>query len=216
MKTKLKAKSKTTNVAAKPRSKDATCQKLLDAGLKIFCKHGYDGATTKLVAKESGVNESLINRYFQGKQGLLHTIIETFAKSFSAKLAVYPQGQTLEEEIYNYCSFRFETLVENQSFLKIAISRSLIETETKSRINKVLEETTHQGAPQILVDRLTALQKEGLIRADVHIDRAALAVSSMSIGILTFGFLQRDLDKNTIHKTFQDFSRDYAKGLSPL
>jgi AcrR family transcriptional regulator len=215
MKTKSHKRPKTVSKPGKTRSKDMTCQKLLDAGLKVFCKHGYDAATTKLVAKESGVNESLINRYFNGKEGLLHTVIETFAQSFSAKMLNYPLGDNAEEEIYNYCVARFDASVESQEFLKIAISRSLIQAETKSKIKKVLEATTHDGVPQILLDRLELLQKRGLIRPDVDIYRTTLAISMMSMGTTIFGFLQMDIKKATILKTYQEFARDLAKGISP-
>jgi AcrR family transcriptional regulator len=198
------------------RSREATCQKLMDAGLKVFCKHGYDAATTKLVAKESGVNESLINRYFQSKEGLLNTIIETLAKDLTLKMVAYPQGETLEQEIYNHLTSRFVAMVENQKFIKIAISRSLIENEAKSKLNKALKATTHEGAPQILVDRLTEFQKKGLIRSDVNIYRTAVSISLLGLSTFVFAHLQMDISREIVLKIYQDFSRDYAKGMGPL
>ena len=216
MKTNEKKKMNPKATSPKTRSREVTCKKLMDAGLKVFCKHGYDAATTKLVAKESGVNESLINRYFQGKEGLLNTIIETLAKELTLKMVDYPQGETLEQEVYNHLSSRFEAMVENQRFIKIAISRSLIENEAKSKLNKALKATTHEGAPQILVDRLTEFQKKGLIRSDVNIYRTAVSISLLGLSTFIFAHLQMDISREIILKIYQDFSRDYAKGMSPI
>jgi AcrR family transcriptional regulator len=210
---KTKIAKHTKPSTTKVRSKNLTCQKLMDAGLKIFCKHGYDAATTKLVAKESGVNEALINRYFKGKKGLLHAIIETIAKEYVSKVEFYPKGETAEQEIYNFCSTRLEAIATNPEFFKLMISRSLIESETKSKMNATFKSTTHDGAPQILVDRLTELQKNGSIRPDINIHRTTVAISMLAGGTSFFSFLQGDLNKETVLKIFKDFSRDYAKGL---
>jgi len=209
MKTNEKKKTKTST-----RSREMTCQKLMDAGLKVFCKHGYDAATTKLVAKESGVNESLINRYFQGKEGLLNTIIATLAKDLTMKMVEYPQGETVEKEIYNHFISRFDAMVENQKFIKLAISRSLIESEARSKLNKALEATIHEGAPQILVDRLTEFQKKGLIRPDVNIYRTAVSISMLGLSTVIFAHLQMEVGREIILKIYQDFARDYAQGIS--
>jgi AcrR family transcriptional regulator len=49
---------------------------LLKAAKEVFAKLGFNGATTKMIAKKADMNESLIGRYFQGKYGLLLTLIQ--------------------------------------------------------------------------------------------------------------------------------------------
>lgn len=43
---------------------------LIDAGLKLFGTHGYDGTSTRAIAAEAGVNIALIAYHFGGKDGL--------------------------------------------------------------------------------------------------------------------------------------------------
>ena len=49
--------------------------RLLEAGVDIFGKHGFDAATTRMIAKEAGVNIAAIPYYFNGKEGLYHAVV---------------------------------------------------------------------------------------------------------------------------------------------
>lgn len=49
--------------------------RLLEAGVDIFGKHGFDAATTRMIAKKAGVNIAAIPYYFNGKEGLYHTVV---------------------------------------------------------------------------------------------------------------------------------------------
>ena len=63
----------------KKRDRSASEERLVKAGTEIFSKFGFDGCTTRMIAKKADVNESLIGRYFDGKEGLLLAIIEIFS-----------------------------------------------------------------------------------------------------------------------------------------
>jgi AcrR family transcriptional regulator len=49
--------------------------RLLEAGVDVFGKHGFDAATTRMIAKKAGVNIAAIPYYFNGKEGLYHTVV---------------------------------------------------------------------------------------------------------------------------------------------
>jgi AcrR family transcriptional regulator len=61
----------------RPRDADATRRDLLRAAQRRFAILGYDRTTTRDVAHDAGVNVSLINRYFGGKQGLFRAVVES-------------------------------------------------------------------------------------------------------------------------------------------
>ncbi|MBI1215013.1 MAG: DUF1956 domain-containing protein [Alphaproteobacteria bacterium] len=48
---------------------------LLAAGVRVFALYGYEGASTRQLAKEAGVNISAIAYYFSGKEGLYNAVI---------------------------------------------------------------------------------------------------------------------------------------------
>jgi AcrR family transcriptional regulator len=49
--------------------------RLLEAGVDVFGKHGFDAATTRAIAKKAGVNIAAIPYYFNGKEGLYHAVV---------------------------------------------------------------------------------------------------------------------------------------------
>jgi len=52
-----------------------TKEKILDAGLSLFSKKGYLGATTKEIAKKAGVAELTLFRHFSSKERLFEEMI---------------------------------------------------------------------------------------------------------------------------------------------
>ena len=61
-------------------------QKILDAAAKLFAVGGLDGTSTRDIAKESGLNLSLISYYFGGKEGLYVAVIREFAIQVKDKI----------------------------------------------------------------------------------------------------------------------------------
>ena len=53
-----------------PRGEDAR-GRLLDAAIRVYAQHGYQGATTRAIAAEAGVNEVTLFRIFGSKESLL-------------------------------------------------------------------------------------------------------------------------------------------------
>ena len=51
-------------------------ERILSAAMKVFAKEGYEGATTKKIANEAGVNEVTIFRNFKSKKNLLEVVID--------------------------------------------------------------------------------------------------------------------------------------------
>ncbi len=54
---------------------------LLQAAKKLFAKHGFEGATVRDIAREAGVNLSLVSYYFNGKEGLYRACLELFGRA---------------------------------------------------------------------------------------------------------------------------------------
>jgi AcrR family transcriptional regulator len=50
---------------------------ILDVARKLFARKGFEGTTTREVAREAGVNEALIFRHFPSKQELYWAVVES-------------------------------------------------------------------------------------------------------------------------------------------
>ena len=63
-----------------PRS-EATRQRLIDTGLTLFGRYGFDGVTTRQLATTAQVNQAAIPYHFGGKEGVYLAIAEQIAAS---------------------------------------------------------------------------------------------------------------------------------------
>ena len=61
-------------------------QLILDVAEKLFAELGYDGASTRLIAKEASVNMAMLNYYFGGKEGLFIAVFERKVSSYRINL----------------------------------------------------------------------------------------------------------------------------------
>lgn len=72
---------------ARPARGEATRQKLIEAALRIFGEHGFDGASTRMLADAAGANLAAIPYYFGGKEGLYRAAAEFVVESSSRELS---------------------------------------------------------------------------------------------------------------------------------
>ncbi len=61
-------------------------EQLLEAGLDVFGEHGYNAATTRMIAKRAGMNIAAIPYYFNGKRGLYHAVVELVTETIVHRL----------------------------------------------------------------------------------------------------------------------------------
>ncbi len=83
--------------------------RLLEAAIDVFGRHGFDGASTRMLAKAAGVNLQAIPYHFGGKEGLYLAVADHIAgriqahvgptaMKIRARLAAQPQGTPLPIE----------------------------------------------------------------------------------------------------------------------
>lgn len=59
---------------------------ILRAAEMLFAEFGYEGTSTRLIAKESGANMAMINYYFGSKEGVFLEIMEDRISGFKTQL----------------------------------------------------------------------------------------------------------------------------------
>ena len=157
-------------------------QKLMQAGVKVFSEVGFNGATTRMLSQRSGINESLINRYFNGKSGLFLAIILDFIRKSKENELSYTRGETPEQEIENCLKYHFDQSVKSRDFMRIILSRiaSLTLMYASRSINALLR-CSRKNA-RVIASRLRDFQKRGEIRKDVDIETVFARDSSSGDG----------------------------------
>jgi AcrR family transcriptional regulator len=59
---------------------------ILDVAERVFAEQGYDGASTRMISGEAGVNMAMLNYYFGSKEGVFLAIFDRRITTFQAVL----------------------------------------------------------------------------------------------------------------------------------
>lgn len=99
-----------------------TRERILSAALKLFSERGYLGATTKEIAKASGISEVTLFRHFQSKENLFISVLEHYSfllkiKELSKDLLEMP----LEEALKTLAKLFLQTLKSRKDLIKIML-----------------------------------------------------------------------------------------------
>ncbi len=86
-----------TALDASPGRGDETRGQLLDAGLTLFSKYGYDSVTTRQLASEAGANIAAIAYHFGGKRDLYRAVLHQLVEDTEPLLG--PVAQRMAEGI---------------------------------------------------------------------------------------------------------------------
>jgi AcrR family transcriptional regulator len=133
-----------------------TC--ILIAAEKLFSELGYEGTSTRQIAKEAGANMSMINYYFGSKDGVFMEIMSRRIEDFTAELSsIQEENIPVMEKLTLVIDQYARRILSNISFhkmmhrelslsqrpemfskLKQAMSENLMSIE--SLINKGIEE----------------------------------------------------------------------------
>ena len=70
------------NTKAALRDGPSTRKRILDAALKAFARHGFDGVSLRNIAEEAGVNHQLIGHHFGSKQDLWVAALDSRVEVF--------------------------------------------------------------------------------------------------------------------------------------
>lgn len=192
----------------KKRDRSASEERLIAAGIEIFSKHGYNGATTKMIAKKADVNESLIGRYFDGKEGLLLSIIERFIEDLRTEELPYPAQETLAAELEQYITFKLSTKDDRDCLGRIIIVQCL--TDNKFR-KKALERIPMFTDPNLL-KRLEILQNDGKIPESVTLTDICQDLEAYIHGVFLFDILLAEVPEKEVLSRALRFVGRYTQG----
>ncbi len=68
-------------------------QRILDAAIRLFSQKGFAAVGVREIAREAGVNLSMISYYYEGKVGILKAIMETFFQGYVQVFDIPDAGQ---------------------------------------------------------------------------------------------------------------------------
>ena len=94
---------------------------ILDVAERIFSEMGFDGASTRLILGEAGVNMAMLNYYFGSKEGLFLAVFDRKITSFQNILQNIGSDDSMTswEKIEKYVDLYSERIVSNNCFQKL-------------------------------------------------------------------------------------------------
>jgi AcrR family transcriptional regulator len=155
------------NLARLPRtSGDITRQRLLEAAEKVFSRDGFQGATTREIAREAKVNEVTLFRHFRTRDELLRATI--LHGAIAPEDLIGPQASwqsDLPGQLEQYVRKYYTLLLEREALVRAVVGEGRILPAAVREA--VLEKMSPMRA--VLIDRLEASQKAGCVRPDVDL-----------------------------------------------
>jgi AcrR family transcriptional regulator len=94
---------------------------ILDVAEKVFSELGFDGASTRTISGEAGVNMAMLNYYFGSKEGLFLAVFKRKIISFQDLLKNLGNDGTMTawDKIEKYIELYTQRVVTNNCFQKL-------------------------------------------------------------------------------------------------
>ena len=148
-------------------------ERILEAASRVYAKHGFRGATTRLIAIEAGVNEVTLFRTFGSKSSLLEAVLDRYQGPGE------PGG--LPDEPME--PFRELTAFVAQNLARVREMRPLL-VHTMGELDERPEaaEFACRGRHDVhdtITSYIRRLQARGMAAEDTDVDVAAVMLTAM-------------------------------------
>jgi len=134
-----------SNCIKMPEKELQTEDKIKQAARKIFQEKGFEGAKTRDIAKEAGINLALMNYYFRSKKALFEMImLETVQDFFQMVFQILNKPDTsLMDKIEGFVETYIETLKKNPEvplFILSCVKSNEVEFQKKFSMFHMISE----------------------------------------------------------------------------
>ena len=154
-------------------------EKIVDAAIVTFSKHGYDRTKMDDIAETANLSKGTIYLYFKSKEELFYAISENNIKALKEQLSVlFTKSEDLISDSQKfYVNFRKASEQSDKVFLE-----SIAESSRNQRLQEMLY---HQRMKvlDIVTEYLKLQIKKGFFRSDIDIDAVAVGLVSIYDGL---------------------------------
>ncbi|WP_422444857.1 TetR/AcrR family transcriptional regulator [Thermoanaerobacterium sp. DL9XJH110] len=156
---------------------DKRRHQILEAAVKVFSEKGFEGSTTKEIAKKARVSEGTIFRYFKTKKDILLNLINILTeKSLFQFIEDVEQGLDTRQALKNLLKLHYRLIIQNFELLKIIFY--------EIQFHKELREEFYKNVVSRVLSILEKNIAEQKIRTDVDPQLAAQTLLGIFIGII--------------------------------
>ncbi|WP_088011083.1 TetR/AcrR family transcriptional regulator [Gottfriedia acidiceleris] len=135
--------------------RDQRSEQIKQAALKVFARRGYTGTKTSIIAKEAGISEGLIYRYFHSKEELFTTIVQELMEEAKREInnVQYLPG-TPFEQIRNLTKNMMD---ENNMYSFMLMERARKADDVPEKVSLIFK----QVSTNVLIDPLVPIFVKG-------------------------------------------------------
>ena len=164
------------------RNPEASRERLLKAGVRLFSERGYDGVSVSMLSRATRLNRRMLYHYFGSKEGLYRAVIQHAYEqlaSLDVELAhlLLPAERLVAQMVRAYYGF----LSEHPEIVRLIAWENLCEGKTAKTLDIEAEKTPIIEALQLALERG---KREGRFRKDV--DEKQLLISCMALSFFYF------------------------------
>jgi AcrR family transcriptional regulator len=147
-------------------------ERILDAAARVYAKHGFRGATTRLIAAEADVNEITLFRTFGSKGALLEAVLEQHR--LGGNLPSLPdEPADPAAELTRYVALHLERVRE----MRLLLLHTMGEMEERPGAAAFACRGRHD-AHDTLTGYIRKLQQRGLADPDADVTTAAVMLTA--------------------------------------
>ena len=191
---------------------------ILDVAERVFADKGFDGASTRLISGEAGVNMAMLNYYFGSKEGLFLAIIERKISHFQNILHSLGNNESMSawQKMETYIELYGDKIVSNNCFQKLLYKEMVMDrgNELSQKLRDMLLKNVAE-VEKILRDGITAGEFKDDI--DVHMVIATLYGTKnylINTPLMASPLLGYDIyDDEMIEKKLKPQIKSYMKNL---
>jgi AcrR family transcriptional regulator len=205
--------SSTPVLKARARDRQATEEDLVAAAAVAFAERGYEKATTRSIAEAAGCSEGLIQRYFNGKEGLLLAVLKQQSSAERDRFFERPLCSSMQEEAREMMSHGIAAFAERSERIRIVFSRVLLDRSFQADFHRISARPQVQKA---LTERLLRYVQAGMVDAALDLDVVTEMLMSF---IFQLGFVYRELhdtDEAGIERMIDGFAVFFARGVASV
>ncbi|WMM26155.1 TetR/AcrR family transcriptional regulator [Tissierella sp. MB52-C2] len=176
----------------KRMSREERREQILESALNIFIEKGYNGSTTMDIAKEAGISEVTLFRYFDSKKQIFLDAIEPILVTSLKESIVASKDLEPIEKLEYILKDRIKFISKHHEVIKLILMESQINPEI---------------ADFNFINQITSLLKDSIKETDMEIKDESFLIRLLMGSILSFLYLPKiddgDIDnyvKNLIDK----------------
>jgi AcrR family transcriptional regulator len=169
----------------------STEEKIKAAAREVFLSKGFDGCTSREIAKAAGENVALVNYYFRSKGQLFQLVFQAVMEDFvHSMLPVFGSNQSLEEKMRIFIEHEYAFLMAHPELPSFILNEMKKEDGCSMAEKDLFQKVAETG---IFAECMKA-QQEGKMREISIPSIPLLIMSNCQFPIMARGLMKGMLD----------------------